>query len=130
VAVTLEDAVESPGVALIAKERARQVEVEGWSTEHDDQHRAGGLAMAAICYAAPKRVFVKSKGRNGAVSFDDPWPWDDMYDKRMRTATVKASKNFGIPDPKEYTPEERLDMLVKAGALIAAEIDRLLREKK
>ena len=32
-----------------------------------------------------------------------------------------------VPDPATYTDEERIDLLTKAGALIAAEIDRLLR---
>ena len=86
--------------------------------------------MAAVCYAAPKRVFVRTLGRNGAISFEDPWPWDGG-DKRTKTKAIIDSKRFGeIPEPKEYTAEERLDMLVKAGALIAAEIDRLLRKKK
>ena len=120
----------SGGVALIAAERERQVKVEGWSANHDDQHRAGGLVMAAICYAAPKRIFVRRVGRNDAISFEDPWPWEGG-DKRMKTKAIIDSKRFGeIPDPKDYTAEERLDMLVKAGALIAAEIDRLLRKKK
>lgn len=123
--------MKSQGVELIAAERERQITVEGWTANHDDQHRAGGLAMAAVCYAAPKRIFVRSLGKNGSVGFSDPWPWDDSVDKRTKTKAILDSRKFGeIPDPKDYTPEERLDMLVKAGALIAAEIDRLLREKK
>ncbi len=39
------------GVAAIAAERRRQVEAEGWTPEHDDQHTRGELARAAACYA-------------------------------------------------------------------------------
>lgn len=31
----------------IAAERQRQVEVEGWTAEHDDKHADGSLAQAA-----------------------------------------------------------------------------------
>ena len=35
----------------VAAERRRQIEVEGWTPEHDDQQHAGGeLAVAAACY--------------------------------------------------------------------------------
>jgi hypothetical protein len=33
------------------------------------------------------------------------------------------------PDPTTYSRKERIDLLIKAGALIAAEIDRLRRGK-
>lgn len=32
----------------IAAERRRQIEVEGWAPEHDDLHRDGVLARAAL----------------------------------------------------------------------------------
>jgi hypothetical protein len=32
--------------------RQRQLDVEGWTSEHDDQYTEGELAMAAACYAA------------------------------------------------------------------------------
>ena len=39
------------GAQMIAAERARQVSVEGWTPEHDDQATNGSLAIAAACYA-------------------------------------------------------------------------------
>lgn len=94
------------GAQRIADERQRQIEKEGWSPEHDDEHDEGQLAWAAACYAAPEAIF----GMHGRATFD-PWPWP-ADDKR--------------PGPN-FTPAERIRELEKAGALIAAEIDRLLR---
>jgi len=37
------------GVALIAAERRRQIEAEGWTPEHDDEHTRGQIALAAAC---------------------------------------------------------------------------------
>lgn len=87
------------GVALIVAERKRQVEVEGWTPEHDDEHGEGYLALAAAVYALPPD------------SRDDDlmglWPWDRSW----------------------WKPGDRIRELVKAGALIAAEIDRLQRRE-
>jgi hypothetical protein len=60
------------------------------------------------------------------VFFDDPFPdtWD-WRDKRRAYGSVNPSNVNVLPDPKTYTKDERIDLLVKAGALIAAEIDRL-----
>jgi hypothetical protein len=91
------------GVALIASERRRQVEAEGWTPEHDDEHTGEGLAAAAACYARPPKLrpfAVRECGQTPLI-----WPWE----------------------PKWWKPGDRVRELVKAGALIAAEIDRLQR---
>lgn len=97
------------GVDLIAAERTRQIEEEGWTPEHDAQHRGSALAWAAACYAAPVPIYRQERLAAG-TSFLDPWPW-----------------RYGGQDKRNAapTPDERLRELVKAGALIAAEIDRL-----
>jgi len=77
----------------VLAERQRQVEAEGWTIEHDDQHRNGELATAAACYAEPK----------GLYNF--AWPWDREW----------------------WKPKDRRRDLVRAGALILAEIERLDR---
>lgn len=111
------------GVEMIADERARQIadeddRGEGWTPEHDDEHDDGELALAAICYATPVRIYTSESG----FDFRDPWParWDDQWDKRLNDEPE-------IRSPENYSPEERIDFLIKAGALIAAEIDRLGR---
>lgn len=108
------------GVRLIAAERQRQIEAEGYDAAHDDEHGNGELAMAAACYAAPEFIFVKEERAN-TVIFTDPWPFELRSDKR---ACYGGNR---LRAPWNYDAEERVAMLVKAGALIAAEIDRILR---
>ncbi len=90
------------GTDLIAAERQRQIDAEGWTPEHDRQLRDGSLAWAAVAYALVPTVALGDYDR---MSF---WPWDLAYYKP--------------------TPDDRVRELVKAGALIAAEIDRLRAE--
>lgn len=116
------------GTELIAKERQRQVNEEGWTAEHDDEHIDCSLALAAICYAAPVKIYILD-WRAAGPCFFDPWPdsWDRGYDKRSEYGERRENPSNSVPDPATYTMKERLDLLVKAGALIAAEIDRLHR---
>jgi len=99
------------GVGLILQERNRQIEEEGWTPEHDDEHTGGELALVAALFASPMDLFRRSRS---GLGYSDPWPedWDHRWDKR--TTVVDTSS--------------RIKVLVKAGALIAAEIDRLQRE--
>lgn len=91
------------GCDLIAAERQRQIDAEGWTPEHDAEHRANDLTAAAVCYATPyhRRAVVSRDGANVPAG----WPW---------------LARFWKP-----SPDDRVRELVKAGALIAAEIDRL-----
>lgn len=105
--------VEQPptGLELIIYERERQITQEGWSKERDAQvHSRGQLALAAACYIYDYMSRPKQRGtayyHNEAVKF---WPWD---------------KGWWKP-----TPDDDVRQLVKAGALIAAEIDRLQGQK-
>jgi hypothetical protein len=109
------------GVELIAAERGRQIVEEGYDVIHDDYHKSGELSLAAIAYAAPTRIFMSEETATGVI-FYDPFP-DGWRDKRQEYGDITLSRV--LPDPDTYTKEERIDLLVKAGALIAAEIDRL-----
>jgi hypothetical protein len=92
------------GVGLIAAERERQVSKEGWTPEHDDAHEMGELAAAAIAYASPFES-IKARSLICEEHVCEVWPWD----------------------PEAFKPGDRIRDLTKAGALIAAEIDRLQR---
>jgi len=100
-------------VDLIKEERRRQIAAEGFSSSHDDDHDTGELLQAAICYAQsvlylnPKRRSTKRQ-RARAVEVPSKWPWD-KYDWKP-------------------TPGDWLRQLAKAGALIAAEMDRMIRQ--
>ena len=93
------------GIERIAAERQRQIDVEGWTPEHDDSHINEDLAVAAAVYACPHRGNGYSGIRGAIVGY---WPWDIRW--------LKPS-------------EDRIRELEKAGALIAAEIDRLQRQQ-
>lgn len=81
----------------VLAERQRQMSAEGWAPEHDDEHDNGQLASAASCYA----LFADAQG----FSVPAHWPWSGSWWKQSG---------------------QRRD-LVKAGALILAEIERLDR---
>lgn len=88
------------GIELIKQERERQISKEGWNVQHDDFHTNGELAKAGACYACPREL---SNIRPAL------WPFEI----------------------ENYKPEEdRIRELEKAGALIAAEIDRLQRKRE
>lgn len=84
------------GAERIAAERRRQVGVEGWTPEHDAEHTESELLIAASGYLYA--------GVTGNLSRPMGWPWHPDWWKPS-------------DDPTRN--------LVKAGALIAAEIDRL-----
>lgn len=108
------------GAELIAAERERQLTELGYTLEHDSAHDDSDLAFAAACYAAPATIYLMmrvdddgTEGRKGGtMRWVEPWPgWD-------RTPRVVLAD-------REAKREARVRELVKAGALIAAEIDRL-----
>lgn len=84
----------------VMAERARQGDVEGYTNQgDDDRHKGGALATAAACYAAVA-------GGMGLVNkVPGRWPFD----------------------PDSWKPSTPRRDLVKAGALILAEIERLDR---
>jgi len=95
----------------ITAERRRQVEQEGWSDEHDDSHRDGEMSRAAACYAAHASAF-----QNASIeTYRIIGPRSDYY-------------NFGWPWSREWwKPKDPRRDLVRAAALIVAEIERLDR---
>ncbi len=98
--------IASYGAELISTERARQIFQEGWSAEHDATHNPSELAQAGISYAAMAATQLKQSTHETCDTTN--WPWDYKWWKPTR-------------DPVRN--------LVKAGALIAAEIDRILKER-
>jgi hypothetical protein len=100
------------GIELISEERERQIKKEGWSALHDSQHKRDELSRAAACYALPHRF--RDLLKNGRPKL---WPWSRDWWKPGDYVVM------------EQTPlrADRIRELEKAGALIAAEIDRLNR---
>ena len=96
----------------VLAERQRQIIAEGWTPDHDDCHDRSELAQAAACYAlsgtpADEAVFIHGRWKDPRDLFW-PWSWDRSW----------------------WKPTDRRRDLVKAGALILAEIERLDRAAK
>jgi hypothetical protein len=89
----------------IATERKRQIKTEGWTRDHDDAHSDGQLAHAAACYAdfSALNKYLRIQPLPRLI-----WPWDISW----------------------WKPTDRRRDLVKAGALIVAEIERLDRAER
>jgi hypothetical protein len=98
------------GIEIIAAERQRQIDEEGFDSSNDLLAKPGSLTMAAICYAliAANDPTMRDELRR-ATPFTGHWPW--------RAEWWKPGQG--------NTTEDRILELRKAGALIAAEIDRL-----
>jgi hypothetical protein len=104
------------GIELIAAERKRQIEAEGWSIAHDSEfHQYGELAMAGACYALNDHLYPLGQttenkfGVHMTIERKTFWPFAKKWWKPALTTN----------------PGDRIKELTKAGALIAAEIDRL-----
>ncbi|AEX55804.1 hypothetical protein phi297_0002 [Pseudomonas phage phi297] len=87
----------------VQAERRRQITAEGWTPEHDDEHSHGQIARAAACYA----LAGSSAPNDGtaALLVSLAWPWDQQW----------------------WKPSTARRDLIKAGALILAEIERIDR---
>jgi hypothetical protein len=94
----------SLGAQQITAERERQITEEGWTDAVDDRYTRGQLIDGGLSY-------IHAAINTGHSCLNNPprtWRWDAKWWKPSRC---------------------RIRNLVKAGALIAAEIDRLERAK-
>jgi len=92
-----------PGVKAIAAERERQLGPEGFTRDGDRQYRRGELAGAATAYAqvAAMDLYCGTRGYIAGLPPPSIWPWA----------------------PEWWKPVDTRRDLVRAGALIAAQID-------
>lgn len=101
----------SPGVIAILKERERQETEEGWTPDHDDLHPNGEMAGAAACYAMQATL-------------------DGIGQRQLAESVKRAIRELWPWAADWWKPKTTRQDLVRAGALIAAEIDRLDRASK
>lgn len=90
----------------VLAERQRQISAEGWTPDHDDEHVCDEIAAMACFYAMPP----------GARDWD--------------ASSTGYGASFGaaiLPEGWEPKTGDRRRELIKAGALIIAEIERLDR---
>lgn len=96
--------MKSQGMKDVIAERERQVATEGWTAEHDDHHAFGEMARAAMSYIEHT---LRHRGSSiySIISAPWEWPWARQW----------------------WKPKEPRRDLVRAAALIIAEIDKLDR---
>lgn len=83
----------------VLAERQRQIEREGYTPEHDDEHTADDLADAAAAYALIAHFACTG------LAAADVWPWD----------------------LDSFKPRDQRQNYVRAAALLQAAIERLDR---
>lgn len=99
----------STAASDVMSERQRQITAEGWTPESDDEYVSSEMAGAAACYAhhvnARGWVFKNRPDDYQSEIESSDWPWS----------------------PEWWKPTSPRRDLVKAGALIIAEIERIDR---
>ena len=108
------------GIELIAEERKRQIEFEGYTPQHDFEHTASEMISAAQAYLHSADLHILSESFDPSDSWhktNEPFYWNEV-------------KKYWPWDEKSFKPTTTLRDLVKAGAVIAAVIDRLNARKE
>lgn len=103
------------GIELISEERKRQIEVKGWSNLNDDQYVSNELIDGASCH------LDHAKESNWCADHCSDWP--NTTRRLSPPGKWPWARNWWKPNTSDPIRD-----LVKAGALIAAEIDRLQRK--
>lgn len=105
--VELAEGVTLPAARRLSREllaeRYRQQQAEGWTAAHDDAHTDGSLGRAAAAYAVSGSTQDRNLGFLRRILWPKSWEW----------------RWFKVTTPRRD--------LVKAGALILAELERLDR---
>lgn len=95
------------GIELITEERLEQIQKHGFTLENDQEHNASELVEAALSCLFYDRLLIN---RFGVMSHPGYW-WPTQFNEEIYS---------------KIEAKDRIGQLKVAGALIAAEIDRLL----
>jgi|ERR1700724_1907187 len=105
----------SKAIDDVVNERTRQKHVEQWSTKHDDSHTDGSLAAAGACYA----LFASCS--DSTREADCHGREDVLHFPLIRLLWPRSWSM------EWWKPKDRRRDLVRAAALLIAEIERLDR---
>lgn len=97
----------TPIIEAIALERMEQITREGFSLAHDDEHTDGSLAAVAGCYALAAAAQANEIELKKGVPRMWPGSWDEDW----------------------WKPKDQKRNLIRAAALILAELQRLARDE-
>lgn len=104
------------GLEDVIAERRRQINEEGWSADHDDQHDKGEMALAAASYAYTSTLV------NSEIEAHKNALWGSP------SGVFSVIRHLWRWEPRWFKPQNKRSDLVRAGALILAEIDRIDRQ--
>jgi len=96
---------DSPALKSVRKERLAQLDREGWTPSHDDSHTGNELAFAGALYGLNAAMNGGRQTYEGHHAIRELWPWSGEW----------------------WKPTTRRRDLVKAAALLVAEIERIDR---
>ena len=108
------------GIELIAEERQRQIEIEGYTDDHDFKHNPRDFVHAAKTYLMSSDLTLYSK------EFSPSNNWHQTNEPFYRNE-IERSWPW---EQESFKPTSDIQDLIKAGALIAAAIDRLQMQKE
>lgn len=109
--------VKTDALHSVVAERQRQIEREGWTPVHDDEHEQGEMAMAAACYAA-----------HSSTSTAINYGLDSRRGIFPRLVSAQDFVGRMWPLAREWwKPKDNRSNLVRAAALLLAEIERIDR---
>lgn len=94
------------GVELISEERQRQINVEGYTEQHDSNHKTSEFVYAAIAYVESAKVGVICSEIGNT----------DEHEIMIRKTEMGRYYPFGW----SFKPSTDIRDLVKAGALMVA----------
>lgn len=108
----------SPAARDVIAERHRQINVEGFTPERDDvQHAQGNMLKAAMCYVMSVSAALTHASKARV-------PLDPAFYRRMSGLWPATAWPW---DASWWKPKSPRQDLVRAAALIIAEIERLDR---
>lgn len=107
------------GIEIITEERKRQIDVKKYDTKHDSDETAFELSTAAGCFIAN----ALNKEFKNYTHYDDKGPVARFQLRQVNTRRWKEEWPWSDHDGREKA--DIITSLAKAGALCAAEIDRI-----
>jgi len=118
--------MQSKAITDVLKERQRQIETEGWSEEHDDEHTDESLILAAVCYALPSN---RRRPIKRSEDFDDSGGRGDcpVWRQKIKPVPFLWPISWSVD---WWKPKTKRRDLIKAAALLIAEIERMDRKLK
>lgn len=84
----------SEGIQLIAEERVRQIEQEGWTPEHDDEHADGELAIAAGVVATVETPLDWEEADTRKAT---PQKWDKVASELQGLGSARGLSYRALP---------------------------------